>query len=78
MTRFVYPINVTPNSAAALCNCANISSTKLTGEPSGRNNVDMNHRGVPPVTAMSLAFTCNTYQPIRSVAKVIGSIFATR
>ena len=40
--------------------------------------VTISHRGVAPITARSLAFTCTTYQPIRSVAKVMGSLFATR
>ena len=39
-------------------------------------SVAKNHLGVPPATAMSLALTFTAYQPMRSVAKVIGSVLA--
>ena len=36
-----------------------------------------NQRGVPPVHAMSLAFTWTAYRPILLVANVMGSLLAT-
>ena len=36
-----------------------------------------NHRGVAPMAATSLALMLTAYQPISSVAKVMGSVFVT-
>ena len=67
-----------PSSFAAACSCWNIFWAVEAGSFSGSKSVPRNHLGVPPDAAMSLAFTWIAYQPIRSVAKVIGSDFAIR
>jgi len=45
--------------------------------PSGSRTVASIQSGVAPLVATSFAFTCTAYQPISSVAKVIGSVLTT-
>ena len=72
------PISVTPISAQASRVCNMISCGSVVGEPSGRMTVMTSQRGVPPIAAMSLAFTCAAYQPSSAVANVTGSELTTR
>ena len=45
--------------------------------PSGRRSVASIQSGVAPLVATSLAFTWTAYQPISSVAKVMGPVLTT-
>ena len=73
-----------PTSATSSSTQASPSSVKRLSAraslvpPSGRRSVARNHSGRAPRTARSLALTQSAYQPISSVAKVIGSVVATR
>lgn len=72
------PIREIPNSSQASTIWSNVEFTACSPVPSGNNNVVISQRGVAPITAKSLALTWTRYQPIKSVANVIGSVFATR
>ena len=72
------PTRLTPSDSQASRSCRNTPLTVSGVLPSGSISVTMNHRGAAPMTAMSLALTCTAYQPMRSVAKVMGSVVATR
>src|SRR5215472_1864155 len=73
------PTRATPSTVQASATSAKSCSTCPSWLfPSGRRTVARNQRGVAPRTARSLALTCRAYQPISSVAKVMGSVVATR
>ena len=71
------PIMVTPSASHASESWSNIRSTSAGEMPTGSNAVARNHFGSAPQHATSFAFTWTAYQPIKSVAKVTGSLFAT-
>ena len=72
------PTRVTPISPQAAATWSKMDSTAVASVCSGRSRVTMNQRGSAPITARSLALIWTTYQPIRSVAKVMGSVLVTR
>src|SRR5207245_5078238 len=73
------PTSATSSSSHAAWSSAKIDVTDASVVVSdGSRSVARNQRGRAPRTAMSLALTWSAYQPISSVAKVIGSVVATR
>ena len=67
------PTSVIPSGAHAARICPKIASASAaSARPPGNSTVAIIQRGVAPVVARSLAFTWTAYQPIWSVAKVIG------
>ena len=72
------PASVTLISFAAALSCWKIVMTCAAVECMGISSVARNHLGVPPAAAISFALTFIAYQPMSSVAKVIGSDLAMR
>src|SRR2546429_3790 len=73
------PTSATSSSSHAAWSWSKSDATAASVvAPGGSRSVARNQRGRAPRTAMSLALTWSAYQPISSVAKVIGSVVATR
>ncbi len=73
------PTRATSSSSHAAPSCAKSVVTAASSvRPSGSSRVARNQRGLAPRTAMSFAFTCSAYHASSSVAKVTGSLVATR
>src|SRR6266446_5513100 len=73
------PTSATSSSSHAAWSWSKSDATAASVvAPGGSRSVARNQRGRAPRTAMSLALTWSAYQPISSVANVIGSVVATR